>query len=393
VPLALRWQDLAPTNRDYVVSWRLLDSQGHTVVQRDSEPASGFSPSSTWTPGQAVVDRYGMLIPTFLPPGDYRIEILVFDKNSGQVCTFLHGKTFVPGTALPLATVQVLDAPPSSPIDDPLPSHPRNVSFGALTLQGYDLDPGPYRPGDTLALRLYWHVAKPINTNVVATARLLGNPGKVIEEQRSELGPAGFPPSQWQPGRTIATYVDVPIPPDVLSGSYRLSLTLDGLGPEAKTDADFSPIRVVARPRHFSIPAIPHPLRASFGGEINLLGYGVAPALTGPAERGKQIQLTLFWQDVRSTRNDYKVFTHVVGPDGKIYGQDDSVPLDGQAPTTSWVPGEVLTDRYDVSVRPNAPDGRYTLIVGFYDPLSGRRLPLSDHSGDSLIVTSFQISG
>src|SRR5581483_6732731 len=147
---------LAPIQRNYVVSWRLLDSRGHTVLQRDSVPSSGYAPTNTWIPGDLVTDRYGMLLPADLPPGEYGLAIVLFDRNSGAVCTFSHGTKVLPGTVLPLTRIRVLDAPPSSTVGDTVPAHPASVPLGPLTLQGYDLEPGPYHPGDTVALRLYW---------------------------------------------------------------------------------------------------------------------------------------------------------------------------------------------------------------------------------------------
>jgi hypothetical protein len=68
------------------------------------------------------------------------------------------------------------------------------------------------------------------------------------------------------------------------------------------------------------------------------------------------------------------VFIHVVGPDGIIRGQWDSVPGAGALPTTGWVAGEVVTDQYMVPMAPNAPSWQYTILVGMYDPWTGKRL-------------------
>ncbi len=393
LPLALRWRALARTPRDYVVSWRLRDSEGHVVLQRDSPPASGFAPTSDWQPGQEVVDRYGMLLPAYLPPGRYTLEIVVFDRTSGAVCTFEHDGQPVPGTALSLAGVTVLDGPPAPAIDDPRPDYPLDLALGSLALVGYDLDPGPYHPGDQVALRLYWRVPHPVPGDVTVTARLLDEQGKVLNDLTEPLGSAAFPTSRWQSGRALATYVDLPIPARSPSGTYQIALELKGGGISDRRVDISSPVAVVGRPHDFTVPPVPHPLRATFGGAIDLLGYGIQPEATGTLAPGGQIELTLFWRAVAVINEDYKVFTHLVGPDGKIYGQDDSVPLDGAAPTTSWIPGEVVRDRYTLSIPPSAPAGRYTLTIGFYEPLSGRRLPLVGRHADSLAIASLKVVG
>ena len=37
-------------------------------------------------------------------------------------------------------------------------------------------------------------------------------------------------------------------------------------------------------------------------------------------------------------------------------------------PTTTWIPGQILTDRYTLALDPDTEPGTYHLEVGFYDP-------------------------
>lgn len=48
------------------------------------------------------------------------------------------------------------------------------------------------------------------------------------------------------------------------------------------------------------------------------------------------------------------------------------------------MPGEVLTDRYTLQVRQDAPPGEYRLEVGMYDAATGARLPVFDALGKRL---------
>jgi hypothetical protein len=72
------------------------------------------------------------------------------------------------------------------------------------------------------------------------------------------------------------------------------------------------------------------------------------------------------------------VFTHLLDGENVIQGQLDSVPLNGEAPTTSWIEGEVIIDRYEIPVDGQVPAGGYVIEVGMYDPRSGERLPVHD---------------
>ena len=70
----------------------------------------------------------------------------------------------------------------------------------------------------------------------------------------------------------------------------------------------------------------------------------------------------------------YSVFVHVVGPDGVIRGQWDSVPGDNTLPTAGWVKDEVITDHYLVPMDEDAPPWQFTIVVGLYDSMTGERL-------------------
>jgi len=110
-------------------------------------------------------------------------------------------------------------------------------------------------------------------------------------------------------------------------------------------------------------PAISHPQEALFGESIALLGYDLDRE---QVRAGESLTLTLYWQSQAQVPCTYTVFTHLVGADGRIWGQKDAMPRDGSWPTTCWRPGEVITDVYVIPVSPAAPPGIYRLKVGLY---------------------------
>ncbi|MCP4360353.1 MAG: glycosyl transferase, partial [Chloroflexi bacterium] len=88
------------------------------------------------------------------------------------------------------------------------------------------------------------------------------------------------------------------------------------------------------------------------------------------------LNLTLIWQTEAVFPANYSVFLHLLGEDGEIVAQQDSIPLQGIRPTTSWRPGEVLSDEQTLPLSPDLPPGDYTLWLGLYDPATGQRLPV-----------------
>jgi hypothetical protein len=80
---------------------------------------------------------------------------------------------------------------------------------------------------------------------------------------------------------------------------------------------------------------------------------------------------------------------HLIDERGRVVAQADSIPADGLAPTTSWLPGEIVADGH-VLVAPGP--GRYRLLVGLYDPDSGERLPVLDEAGRPIPESAIPVS-
>lgn len=111
-----------------------------------------------------------------------------------------------------------------------------------------------------------------------------------------------------------------------------------------------------------------------FGSAITLEGYTVA---NQQLQAGDILQVTLFWQTAVPIAERYKLFLHLVGPDGSLVAQRDSEPGGGLNLTTIWPVGETIVDNHGVLLPPTLADGRYTLLVGLYnlaDP--NQRLPI-----------------
>jgi len=80
------------------------------------------------------------------------------------------------------------------------------------------------------------------------------------------------------------------------------------------------------------------------------------------------------------TGTSWKVFVHVLDGASHVVAQKDDLPDGGRTPTTSWLPNQVVADRYEV-VLPSALPGQAQLEFGMYEPISGKRLTIgpADH--------------
>lgn len=71
--LQFEWLAAAPLTQRYKVFVQLLDANGQLVAQRDSEPVGGLGLTTTWQPGQPVLDNHALFLPADLAPGEYQL--------------------------------------------------------------------------------------------------------------------------------------------------------------------------------------------------------------------------------------------------------------------------------------------------------------------------------
>jgi len=93
---------------------------------------------------------------------------------------------------------------------------------------------------------------------------------------------------------------------------------------------------------------------------------------------GQPIMFALQWQANAAIAERYKVFAHLVDPRGQTVTQRDDEPVANTRPTTSWKPGEIVTDNYGLVVPRGAPAGAYQIELGLYKFEGLQRLKLAD---------------
>ncbi|MDE3088990.1 MAG: hypothetical protein KGJ80_06370, partial [Chloroflexota bacterium] len=80
--VTLYWQSAAKTNKGYTVFVHLLDSNSQVRAQNDAQPRAGAYPTSIWDVGEIVRDDYTLTLPRDLAPGEYRIEVGLYEQPS-----------------------------------------------------------------------------------------------------------------------------------------------------------------------------------------------------------------------------------------------------------------------------------------------------------------------
>ncbi|MCA9943889.1 MAG: hypothetical protein KC449_10430 [Anaerolineales bacterium] len=82
VEVALFWETAVPLQTRYKLFLHLLNENGNLVSQRDSEPGGGLALTTTWQPGEMVLDNHGLLLPSNLPPGSYRLVLGLYELSN-----------------------------------------------------------------------------------------------------------------------------------------------------------------------------------------------------------------------------------------------------------------------------------------------------------------------
>jgi 4-amino-4-deoxy-L-arabinose transferase-like glycosyltransferase len=116
-------------------------------------------------------------------------------------------------------------------------------------------------------------------------------------------------------------------------------------------------------------------------GVVGLAGTQLGGSTVGPGETSP---LALYWQALAPMGTSYTVFVQAINEAGVKAGQVDVLPCNGGCPTTTWRPGDLVGERYDLPIRADAPPGRYQLITGMYDLATGETLSWLDAQGHPL---------
>jgi hypothetical protein len=252
-----------------------------------------------------------------------------------------------------------------------IPEQPIALHFqGGADLAGIALLPDRPHTCGVLEARLHWQSGVPDDTVLVT---MVDRFGRTVIESRS------------QPWRAQAdAVIDIhrlALPGALPAGAYGLKLRVQPAGGEYRPA--INPQGTVIPPE--SVPAwpvviqpaalggdYPNPPLATFADGIDLLQAHLAAS---DAAAGDWLRFTLAWRARQPVQQDVTVFTQLVGPDGRVWGQQDNPPRGGWYPVSLWQPGEVVLDDFAFLVTPEAPPGVYQLVVGLYDSQTIERLP------------------
>ncbi len=276
-----------------------------------------------------------------------------------------------------------------------------NVVFdGKVRLVGYDIGLGAHEKFLPV-ITLYWQALKPLEEDYTLWPFFIDRQGKIIEDptQRPLITPLWYPTSRWSPDETIITRT---LPWDLAPNSgdqftlavgvargnwsdpgLRLPITevdAELYTYENDTWARLNTFERTGRQRYQSVALVPTPSSHAGHGQfwnlINLVGVDLPVTVLEP---GETLPFTLSWLATAPISIDLTTFVHLVDRSGNVAAQLDWIPQDGLGylPTTAWQPGRTVTDHQSITLPVDLPSGEYQLVVGWYYPVTGDRLPLT----------------
>lgn len=278
-------------------------------------------------------------------------------------------------------------------------SHPLDVNFNnQIKLLGYDLPARRIPPGGRLPLTLYWQALDTMGQDY----RIFDN---LLDRQQHRWGGYdrrardGYSTLLWVPGEVITDAFGVPVDPDALAGVYTidvgwyeqteqgpesLPLVVDGQCTD-QTSVRLGPVKVGGPPPEVVVadPAPQVVVEQSLGDQISLLGYDLV-------NQDKMLGLTLYWQAVATPPADYTTFVHLRDASNQNVAQKDSPPAGGRYPTGLWDSGEIIVDEILLPLE-NVAAGRYSLVVGLYNPATGERLPVPNHQANEILLEMIKL--
>jgi 4-amino-4-deoxy-L-arabinose transferase-like glycosyltransferase len=363
LPITLYWRVEQPAAAAWVPFVHLHDGWGYRWQQVE---ANAY-PAEQWQPGEVIIQRIDMPLPSGLPPAAYELRVGLFDPASGQQLPVLDEAGRYAGNALSIDNVVVA----ARALPEPLPSPPVELDFQAgphLKLVGYEPGAARLQAGAELWQAFWWLAAGPLNPMTIRLELIRpDNTGLILSNAQPVHN--SYPFEAWRPPQLVIDHQTARLPLDLAPGEYLISLRLLGGAGETIMTTDLQTIVVEPSERTFRVPGAQYPMAATFGREIHLSGYDLKPAGKG------QFHLTLNWQALTEPAADYTVFVHVLDLSGFCcVWQSDLMPRQGSYPTSQWATDEVVVDSYTISLPDDLPAGTYPVEIGLFLAGSGVRL-------------------
>ncbi len=227
LPVLVEWKALRDAPPRAVMYLHLDGLDGHGYAGQDAEPDNGRVDSSTWKAGDTLLERRGLVVPPWVPPGRYQVTAGLYRRDNARV---------LPGANAQNITVGQVDVlPPQVPSgevarfqggpalldarllpDDPMRARRKPVATidGTQTI----VQPIDAVPGGTLRVLLAWRLDGP--EPLQSFVHLLDSWGNRVAQADGPL--LDLAPEDWKAGLVSGSLREIALPEQLPAGEYRL---------------------------------------------------------------------------------------------------------------------------------------------------------------------------
>ncbi|MEM7034995.1 MAG: glycosyltransferase family 39 protein [Chloroflexota bacterium] len=371
IPLEIYWKKLVSFDSDYRVTLKLVDESGELWALRDSLPQAAQTSFQSLDVGQTIQDRHGLLVSAGTPPGLYELRLSVTTQHDETPLDLWDEVNQPQGVEASLMSVQVI--PPIPPIQPQALARRTESDWvfdNQLKLVGYSVNQWAAKSGDDLPVNLFWQSMQHNLDNLTIFVQLQNEAGQALALTER---PPVYPTTNWTGETLLRDLHKLRLPATIPTGTYRLAVGV--LKPDKRRliaqtgdQVILGDVVVETRAHTFDAPNPQFTLNANFSDSALLIGYDLE--FSNNLQAGDLIDLTLYWHSQAGFNRQWTIFAHIIDGEGRIWGQQDQVPGDGEFPTTSWIPDEYITDTRQIRLNSDAPSGTFFIKVGLYDATS-----------------------
>ncbi|HZY43264.1 MAG TPA: hypothetical protein VFF70_00820, partial [Anaerolineae bacterium] len=363
IGLATQWIAALPDTQLFV---SLIDADGHTWSQIDDRvPASDSGNTQR-------AKRLTVPVPPVTPPGAYQLKLSLIDLASGAPLSIQIADNNFAGFDWLLGSITI---DPAHTQIDPATRKPAieiDADLNGLRAIGSDMPPDPIVSGDPWTLSMEWASSAEHLPELDIEWQLVSN-NQIVYSTTLPLN--SYATDHWRTGDVLQSKYDFRLPITLLAGKYDLKFKLiDHATAQVLDDqvVRLTSVNISSRPRDFTAPPVQYSSNIQFGSTATLLGANRLQA-------DQALTVTLVWRANQITTTNATAFVQIINGD-QVVQQIDNWQIGGDAPTSTWAPGQIIVDQYVFDVS----SGNYQVAVGLYDAANGQRLPAIDAAGKRL---------
>jgi hypothetical protein len=351
---------------DYATVVYLRDSQQNIIAEGGSFYPGNLA-TSNWLPNYYLEEVIDFAIPMFTPAGTYTLDIGLYNPETQQHLDVLNEVGNPVDVKVVLGSIEITRPDSQSDeLPEPLGSI---VGFNLLAIDGI---PEIAQVGDEMTVRWLWQMVEKVDENVEAQLLWLNKQNEIVASTLLVPLTLDYPTSEWALDDAWYGVHGLYVPGNLESGEYQVAI-------QSSTQAPImiATMQVETPERSYETPDAEHESDISWNNGIQLLGYN--DTVTA---------VTVYWQTTTQIDQNLRLFAQVVDNNDAIIALTDEIPVNWTRPTTSWAIGEVITTQHDFGI---LPAGEYRILIGWYDPITGNRIPVSTGEDSTFLPAPFVV--